>query len=208
MTFSLIDKKTETEHGEVTIDLFDPKSSYDLGNGYKVELLGYYPDFSGFAKNGEPQTNSPVPNNPAFLFNMISPDHPEGEVSFTAIRQTVEPLGETDYKMAFKDIGTRNATALTVRKDLTLWVLGLGGAIFMIGVIQGSYWNHRRIWIQQKDGALLIAGHTNKNWHTLKKEMAFLVKDTGIPEPIDQSDKENNGKESRNTDGKSRTNKQ
>nr|WGD89412.1 hypothetical protein P5656_04105 [Bacillus subtilis] len=31
-------------------------------------------------------------------------------------------------------------TGLTVRKDLTLWVLAVGGAIFMIGVIQGMYW--------------------------------------------------------------------
>ncbi|MBM7713675.1 cytochrome c biogenesis protein ResB [Siminovitchia sp. FSL H7-0308] len=208
MTFSLIDKKTETEHGEVTIDLFDPKTSYDLKNGYKVELLGYYPDFSGFAKNGEPQTNSPVPNNPAFLFNMISPEKPDGEVSFTAIRQTVEPLGETEYKMAFKGIGTRNATGLTVRKDLTLWVLAVGGTIFMIGVIQGSYWNHRRIWLQHKQGQLLIAGHTNKNWHSLRREITGMVEGTSIPEPIDQSQKEKNGKESRNHDAESGRTKQ
>ncbi len=42
---------------KLTIDLFDPQDEYDLGNGYKVELVGYYPDFSGFAENGEPQTD-------------------------------------------------------------------------------------------------------------------------------------------------------
>jgi len=187
MTFNLVNKKEDKSYGEITIDLFDPKNDYDLGNGYKVELIGYYPDFSGFAENGEPQTNSPVPNNPAFLFNMISPEHPDGEVSFTAIRQTVEPLGETEYKMTFKDIGTRNATALTVRKDLTLWVLGIGGAIFMIGVIQGSFWAHRRIWLQRKGGEVLIAGHTNKNWHGLKNEITDIIKDTSIPDVVDQT---------------------
>ncbi|WP_313430617.1 cytochrome c biogenesis protein ResB [Siminovitchia terrae] len=198
MTFTLMNKKQEKGYGDVTIDLFDPKDSYDLGNGYKVELVGYYPDFSGFAENGEPQTNSPNPNNPAFVFNMISPEHPKGEVSFTAIRQTVEPLGETDYKMTFKGIDTRNATALTVRKDMTLWILGVGGAIFMIGVIQGSFWMHRRIWLQRKDGEILIAGHTNKNWHGLKKDISDLIKDTSIPDVIDQTG-ENKGKESGNT---------
>lgn len=197
MTFDLVNKKQDKGFGEVTIDLFDPKDSYDLGNGYKVELIGYYPDFSGFAKNGEPQTKSPNPNNPAFLFNMITPEHPNGEISFTAIRQTVEPLGETDYKMTFKSIDTRNATALTVRKDMTLWILGIGGAIFMIGVIQGSFWMHRRIWLQRKDGEILIAGHTNKNWHGLKKDITDLIKDTSIPDAIDQSE-ENKGKESGN----------
>ncbi|GIN21010.1 cytochrome c biogenesis protein ResB [Siminovitchia fordii] len=198
MTFTLMNKKQEKGYGEVTIDLFDPKDSYDLGNGYRVELIGYYPDFSGFAENGEPQTKSPNPNNPAFVFNMISPEHPKGEVSFTAIRQTEEPLGETDYKMTFKGIDTQNATALTVRKDLTLWILGVGGAIFMIGVIQGSFWMHRRIWFQYKNGEVFIAGHTNKNWHGLKKDISDLIEGTSIPDVIDQTG-ENKGKESGNT---------
>ncbi|MFS0646105.1 cytochrome c biogenesis protein ResB [Siminovitchia sp. 179-K 8D1 HS] len=195
MSFSLMDKKTGGSKGELTVDLFDPKDEYDLGNGYKIELLGFYPDFAGFAENGEPQSNSPLPNNPAFLFNMISPEHPDGEVSFTAIRQTVEPLGETDYKMKFSGITTRNATALVVRKDLTLWVVGLGGLIFMIGVIQGSYWNHRRIWLQKHNGETLIAGHTNKNWHGLKREIADIVTGTSIPEPIDQQAEKSNSTE-------------
>lgn len=200
MTFALIDKQTEKEHGELTIDLFDPKKEYELNDGYKVELLGYYPDFSGFAENGEPQTDSPIPNNPAFLFNMISPEHPEGEVSFTAIRQTVEPLGDTEHKMIFKGVTTHDATALTVRKDLTLWILGIGGAIFMIGVIQGSYWTHRRIWLQYVNGEVFIAGHTNKNWHSLKKDITDIVKDTSIPDVVDQTEEKNKGEESRNTD--------
>lgn len=186
MVFSLVEKESATEIGTISIDLFNPEDEYDLGNGYKVELLGYYPDFSGIDETGEPQTDSAVPNNPAFLFNMISPDHPEGEVSFTAIQQTLEPLGETEYKMVFKDATTISTTVLTVRKDLTLWILLTGGIIFMIGVIQGSYWNHRRIWLQQIKGDLLLAGHTNKNWYGFKKEMNMIIQDTKIPEPIDQ----------------------
>ncbi|MBS4209713.1 cytochrome c biogenesis protein ResB [Bacillus sp. FJAT-50079] len=194
MSFNFMKKSDESIKADVTIDLFDPQDLYDLGDGYKLELLGYYPDFSGFSENGEPKTNSSVPNNPAFVFNMISPEHPNGEVSFAAIQQTLEPLGETDYKMTFKDISTRNASVLIVRKDLTLWILGLGGAIFMIGVIQGSYWNHRRIWLQKVNGKMIIAAHTNKNWHTLRREIALIVKDTSIPEPIDQQEEKTSKK--------------
>ncbi|WP_394237329.1 cytochrome c biogenesis protein ResB [Niallia oryzisoli] len=190
MSFSFRDKETNTVKGELTIDLFDPKDVYDLGNGFKIELLGYYPNFSGL-ENGEPQTKSSIPDNPAFLFNMISPEHPGGEVSFTAIRQTVEPLGETEYKMKFSGASTRNVTALTVRKDLTIWIIGIGGAIFMIGVIQGSYWNHRRIWLQKLNGDILIAGHTNKNWYGLKREIVDIVKNTSIPTPTDQQEVKN-----------------
>ncbi|MCJ8006715.1 cytochrome c biogenesis protein ResB [Lederbergia wuyishanensis] len=195
MTFNFLKKANEEIKGEVTIDLFDPQEEYDLGKGYKVQLLGYYPDFSGFAENGEPQTDSQTPNNPAFLFNMISPEHPDGEKSFTAIRQTLEPLGETEYKMTFKGITTQNATALIVRKDLTLWILGIGGAIFMLGVIQGSYWNHRRIWLQRIKGDVLIAAHTNKNWYGLKREIEMILKNTSIPEPDDQNDKKSDENE-------------
>ena len=33
---------------------------------------------------------------------MITPDHPEGEISFVAIQETVEPLGETTIKWPLK----------------------------------------------------------------------------------------------------------
>ncbi|WP_050179664.1 cytochrome c biogenesis protein ResB [Domibacillus robiginosus] len=186
MQFALTNKATGREMGELTVDLFEQQDSYDLGSGYKVELLGFYPDFDGFSKEGEPKSKSPLPNNPAFLFNMMSPEHPDGEVSFVEIQNTMEPLGETDYKMTFKSLETRDVSALTIRKDLTLPILGLGGIIFMAGVIQGSYWNHRRIWIQKKNGRFYAAGHTNKNWHGLKKELDFVFKGASIPAPEDQ----------------------
>lgn len=40
----------------------------------------------------------------------------------------------------------------------------------MIGVAIGSYWNHRRIWVEQlSDGTVRLAAHTNKNWFSMKK---------------------------------------
>lgn len=189
MRLALKNKSTGEEMGELTVDFFEQQDLYDLGGGYKVELLGFYPDFDGFSEEGEPKSKSPLPNNPAFLFNMISPEHPDGEVSFVQIQNTMEPVGETDYKMVFKNLETRDVSALTIRKDLTLPILGLGGIIFMIGVIQGSYWNHRRIWIREINGRLYVAGHTNKNWYGLKKELDFVLKGTTISVPEDQAEK-------------------
>jgi cytochrome c biogenesis protein len=117
---------------------------------------------------------------------MYSPEKPEGEVSFVAIQQTIEPLGDNDYKMAFNGIETKDVTGLTVRKDLTLWIIGLGGLIFMIGVVQGAYWNHRRIWIQRKGDEVWVAAHTNKNWFGLKREIQLVLAGTEIQEPMDQ----------------------
>ncbi|OAS87441.1 MULTISPECIES: cytochrome c biogenesis protein ResB [Metabacillus] len=188
MTFSLIDKETEKSFGEITVDLLDPQSNYDLGNGYKVEISTYLPDFF-FNEEGVPSTKTRIPNNPAFVFKMITPETPKGETSFVAIQQTIEPSGDNQYKMKFQGVETKNLTALTVRKDLTLWFLALGGAIFMIGVIQGMYWNHRRIWIRRSDDELLIAGHTNKNWYGLSQELKLILDGTSLTIPKDQMKK-------------------
>lgn len=194
MTFSLTNKKTGQSYGNLTINLFDPKSKYDLGNGYSVEILSYFPDFE-FSKSGEPSTKSRIPNNPAFVFRMKAPDKPKGDTSFVAIRQTIEPFANNEYKMAFKGIETKNVSGLTLRKDSTLWVIILGGIVFMIGVIQGAYWNHRRIWIQHKQGEIWVAAHTNKNWYGLKREMEAVLTGTNIHMPIDQLQRENTEKE-------------
>lgn len=190
MTFQLENKETAEQFGEFTIDLINPEPEYDLGNGYRVELRDYYADFTGF-ENGEPQSQSPVPNNPAFLVRMYTPEKTEPETSFVLIRETIEPFGENEFKLTFQSAETRDISGLTIRKDLTLPFLMLGGLIFMIGVAQGSYWNHRRIWIQQTDnGEILIAGHTNKNWNSVKKDIYQLSKSTAIPKVIDQQDPE------------------
>jgi cytochrome c biogenesis protein len=189
MSFTLQSKETGEEFGEVKIDLNNPEKQYDLGDGYSVEVKSYFPDFE-FNEDGEPSTKSRVPNNPAFVFEMTAPDKPEGEVSFVAIQETIEPLGDNNYKMAFKAVETKNVSGLTVRKDSTLWFLGLGGIIFMIGVVQGAYWNHRRVWIRRMGDKVWVAGHTNKNWHGLKREIEVIFDGTGLDVPRDQQQDE------------------
>lgn len=189
MSFNLINKETEESFGSLMVDLNNPQKTYELDKGYVVELMSYFPDFE-FDEKGEPATISKVPNNPAFIFNMKTPDKPDGEVSFVAIKETVEPLGENTYKLAFSGVETKDVTALTVRKDLTLWILFTGGIIFMIGVVQGSYWNHRRIWIKKNQDGILIAGHTNKNWHGIKKDIKKVIESTPLYEPTDQLEEE------------------
>ena len=200
MSFNLMKKDSEKTFGEFTVDLNNPQKKYKLKKGYTVELKSYFPDFD-FDDEGKPITVTKVPNNPAFIFNMITPDKPEGETSFVAIKQNLEPLGENDYKVSFAGIETRHAAALTVRKDMTLGLLFLGGGIFMIGVVQGAYWNHRRIWIRKKDGEIWLAGHTNKNWHGLKRDIAAAIEGTNIDEPADQADGEGSSDKGENASG-------
>ncbi|MBM7701679.1 cytochrome c biogenesis protein ResB [Metabacillus iocasae] len=189
MSFNLVNKESNESFGSLKVDLHNPQKNYDLGNGYRVELASYFPDFY-FDSDGNPNTKTRIPNNPAFVFKMVSPTKPEGEVAFVAIRENLEPLGDNEYKMAFAGVETKNVTGLTVRKDLTLWILGVGGAIFMIGVIQGMYWNHRRLWIQRIDNEIWLAGHTNKNWYGLRNELNKALSDTSFVELEDQVQQE------------------
>jgi len=189
MTFQLTDKATEESLGEFTVDLIEPERSYELDSGAIVELKDFYPDYDG-VKDGEPVSKSPIPNNPAFIFKMITPEKPDGEMSFVAIRQTLE-TEENDYKVNFLSAETRDMSGLTIRKDKTLYILLLGGIIFMIGVSQGSYWNHRRIWVQKGDGnEMLIASHTNKNWFALRKELDQVRDYADLPQYEDREDRE------------------
>lgn len=185
MSFNLVNKSENEPLGNLKIDLNEPETKYDLGNGYSVEIMSYFPDFE-FNDEGEPRTKSRVPNNPAFVFKMLTPDKPDGEISFVAIQQTVEPFGDNEYQMKFAGIETKDVSGLTVRKDLTLWFFAVGGFIFMFGVAQGAYWNHRRIWIRRKDNEIWVSGHTNKNWHGLKREIGMILDGSGIQEPKDQ----------------------
>ena len=189
MTFQLTEKATESSLGEFTVDLTNPEREYELDSGARVILSDYYPDYDG-VKDGEPISKSPIPNNPAFIFKMVTQAKPEGEMSFVAIKQTLE-TEVNDYKVKFVSAETRDISGLTVRKDKTLYLLLLGGIIFMIGVSQGAYWNHRRIWIQKgSNGELLVAGHTNKNWFSLKKELDQVKDVAKLPSYEDRQDKE------------------
>ncbi|WP_431029625.1 cytochrome c biogenesis protein ResB [Lysinibacillus sp. LZ02] len=190
MRFALTNKATEESLGDIVIDLTNPDTVYEIDANTKVEILSYVPDFDGF-KDGEPQTASPSPNNPAFIFRMYTPETPEGETSFVAIKNTLEPLGENAYKMSFQNIETRDKTGLTIRKDSTIPILFVGGFIFMLGVVIGSYWAHRRVWIEElEDGTIRLAAHTNKNWFGIKKELDALTEFAHLPAYADQVDLE------------------
>jgi cytochrome c biogenesis protein len=189
MSFVLEDKETGETFGQIDIDLFNPESVYDLGEGYRIEIREYFPDFVMSSSN-VPSTRSQIPDNPVFIFEMFTPDTPEGEVSFVGIRTNLEPMGENDFKMTFVDVETKHVSALIVRKDYTLPILIIGGFIFMIGLVQGSYWAHRRIWFQRIDGKVWIAGHTNKNYLALRKDIDYVISDTSLSAPVDQVEEE------------------
>ncbi|OCS92430.1 cytochrome c biogenesis protein ResB [Caryophanon latum] len=189
MTFALTNKETQQSLGEVTIDLYNPETSYVIDEQTRIDIIGYYPHFTGF-EEGEPQTGSRFPTNPAFLFKMFTPQTPEGETSFVGIQQTVEPLGDNAYQMRFVSTEFTDISGLTIRLDRTIPILFVGAIIFLIGVAMGSYWQHRRIWLLVQDDTLYVAAHTNKNWFSMQKDMKRLEEAVQLPHVVDQLDEE------------------
>ncbi|MBB5172950.1 cytochrome c biogenesis protein ResB [Texcoconibacillus texcoconensis] len=183
---SVADDNGDVPDTEITVDLYDPEMSYDLGGGYVVEIEEYFPDYVFDEHNQEPTTATRIPDNPLIIFNVQTPSIPDGEKSVVGV-QTNEPiLGENEYRLELSGVEMNDVTALTVRLDRTLPLLIVGGFIFMVGLIQGSYWSHRRIWLQQKGEELWVAGHTNKNWQSLMKDFEAISSNTNIAMPIDQ----------------------
>src|SRR5690625_5116676 len=160
MTFKIfeIDDPEQDSLGEVTIDLTRPESLYELNNGFKLRVFQYFPDYE--MEDGEPRTNSTIPRNPAFIFNLLPPDSDEGENSFVVLEVNLDATGENKYALDIVDIETRYVSGLSIRRDYTIPLFILGAAIFMIGVSQGMYWQHRRVWIKPEGNGVLLAAHT------------------------------------------------
>lgn len=189
MTFEILDNEAEdSSYGEITIDLVSPEKYYELDSGFSVVLSQYFPEY--YLQDGEPATRSKFPKNPAFVFHVYPPDSEKPEVSFVGIGKNIDATGENKYRLGITNFSTHFVSGLTVRKDYTLPFFILGAAIFMIGLIQGMYWQHRRIWINTKDDSLLLAAHTNKNWFGIKKDIEKAIQGTNVQMVVDQQEDE------------------
>lgn len=184
-----VDDPDQEAIGTFTIDLLDtPETTFTFDNGYAVEVMYYYPD--AHLVEGVPKSKSSYPRNPAFVFGVYSPEGEEIEVSYAGIGHNIDPTNENQYKLGIIDVDTHYVSGLSIRRDYSLPFFGLGAAIFMIGVIQGMYWQHRRIWLHPKGDTLLLAAHTNKNWFGLKKDIDKAIDGTNIIMVDDQQELE------------------
>ena len=181
------DDPDETSLGSFSIDLTNPESEYELDNGFRVVIDQYYPDYY-LDNNGTPASETDYPRNPAFVMMVYPPDSDSAEISFLGIGRNIDATGENQYKLGIEDFEMRDVSGLTLRVDYTLTYFIIGSAIFMIGVIQGMYWQHRRIWIHPKGNGILLAAHTNKNWFGISKDIENSIENTSIKMVDDQQE--------------------
>ncbi|WP_164218200.1 cytochrome c biogenesis protein ResB [Virgibacillus sp. YIM 98842] len=188
MSFDIVEEDGDGEAlGTFTVDLSSPETSYELDSGFQVEVSQYFPDFY-MDEDGNPASETNFPRNPGFVFLVYPPESDTAEVSFIGIGRNIDATGDNNYSLSINDFDMRAASGITVRVDYTLPFFGLGAAIFMIGVIQGMYWQHRRIWLRPTSDGVMLAAHTNKNWHGVQKDIEKAIDGTKINMVEDQQE--------------------
>ncbi|MEK4756415.1 cytochrome c biogenesis protein ResB [Macrococcoides caseolyticum] len=171
MIFKVQDKQGKQIGKNFEVELDNPNDDYKISDTLNVHLRNYAPDFDKITENGALATKSPLPNNPAFVFEVN--DGKKSEYSLLKIRSSQDISKDNQYDVKFVSATNKTITYLTVKKDLTLPILFVGFTIFLFGLAIGSYINHRRIWINTNEG--MLAAHTNRNYYGFKHEIDTML---------------------------------
>ncbi|URN94158.1 MAG: cytochrome c biogenesis protein ResB [Candidatus Pristimantibacillus lignocellulolyticus] len=188
----ITNKETGETFGPFHLSMVDPELNYEVGP-YKITLIDKYMDFS-INSEGEPITLSREPNAPAFIFNIQGPNLKEsGEVFMyfplqkDKVRFSQNTINrELTDKLEIKVDGMENVsfseatTYLNIRIDKAVKFLWIGAIISMIGLLLGTYWQHRRIWLRIDEHKLTLGAHTTKNWYGMRTDTSYALGKVGI----------------------------
>ncbi|SEN23415.1 cytochrome c biogenesis protein ResB [Paenibacillus sp. OV219] len=188
----LIDHKTGKTYGPFNLEMKDPKLAYNLGP-YSLELKQTYMDFALDAE-GKPTTKSREPNAPAFVFVLKGPDLAAGGEPYMYFPKQNDKVrfsqdminGDLAKRFEIKVpamTGVEFApveTSLNIRTDRAMPYIWFGAGISMFGLLIGSYWHHRRIWLRIDDRQVTLGAHTNKNNYGMRAEVASALRGIGI----------------------------
>ncbi|WP_424766110.1 cytochrome c biogenesis protein ResB [Paenibacillus sp. sgz302251] len=200
----LVDKQTGQTYGPFDLPMKDAALQHKLGP-YTLDLYANYMEFA-IDENGEPTTLSRDPIAPAFVFTVKGPGlDPAGEpyMYFPMQKDKVKFAQDTINKALLDKIeikvdGMENvdfseaATHLNIRMDKALPYVWIGAIFSMIGLLMGSYWQHRRIWLRVDDNELSLGAHTNKNWYGMRSDIAGTLQRIGIT--VDPKSLDNGGR--------------
>lgn len=192
MTFRLEDSEGNTLGDNFTVELDDPEDSYQITEDVSIDMRAYAPDFLEIDDNGTLITATPVPTNPAFVFEVD--DGEKQELSLLQIMNSTDITQDNEYNIRFVEAEDHMASVLTLKKDLAMPYMAAGFIIFLIGLFIGSYINHRRIWINAEGDTMNIAAHTNKNYYGMKKEMNTILESYEFEAVKDKEEEESNSK--------------
>lgn len=189
----IVNRKTGEKYGPFTLPMRNPALTYRVGP-YTLTVKDKFMDF-GLDDQGRPMTKSRDPNAPAFVFLIQGPGLPASGEPYIYFPRDIDKAkfsqdvlnksiaDKLEIKVSsMKDVSlSEYTTILNVRVDRAMPFIWTGAAIFMIGVIMGLYWNHRRVWLRFDQGVLSLGAHTNKNHFGLRMEISAAMTNSGIP---------------------------
>ncbi|MFF2482121.1 cytochrome c biogenesis protein ResB [Paenibacillus sp. NPDC058071] len=189
---TLHDKATGQSYGPFELPMKDAPLEYDVGP-YHMKLMANYMEFA-VGQDGEPVTLGREPKAPAFVFLINGPGLPEKGQPYIyfPMQKDKEKFGQDKLNAALADkleikVDTMDnvqfaeaSTYLNVRIDKALNYVWFGAVISMLGLLMGSYWQHRRIWLRIDDGELSLGAYTNKNWYGMRADVAWALGKSGI----------------------------
>jgi len=189
LNFALVDKRAgNKEIGPIKLDLFEPKQEQQIADGIKVRVLDYFPDFY-LNEEGKPATKTNLPKNPMFAIEISSSKEPVKE-KFVYVTGSIIPENEnTRYTLSIKMPDLVDISGLMVRVDKAVPLIYFGAFVFMIGVVMGFFWQHRRIWLQFDQNIIHLAAHTNKNWFGLRREVETVTEQLKLAIPLEEKAK-------------------
>lgn len=189
LNFTLIDLKNgDKEVGPIKLDLYNPQEEIQVADGMKVRILDYFPDFA-MGKDGKPITQTNLPKNPMFALEVLDERDAINEKLVYLQGSILTQKDNPRYGLKIEMPDLVDISGLNVRTDKALPLIFFGSFVFMIGVSMGFFWQHRRIWVQLQEGNVLIAGHTNKNWFGLRKEVQGMVEQTNLSVTLEDKTK-------------------
>ncbi|MGE7271971.1 cytochrome c biogenesis protein ResB [Brevibacillus panacihumi] len=185
LNFSLVDKLSgDKKIGTIKLDLYQPKQEHQFPDGIKVRVLDYFPNFY-LDQDGKPATKTNLPKNPMFALENTTQGESTRE-KFAYVMGSIISEGENGrFSLEINMPDFIDISGIMVRKDKVVPLIYFGALIFMIGVSMGTFWQHRRIWIQLGSEHLYLAGHTNKNWFGMRREVRLLIEEIEVPIVLD-----------------------
>ncbi|MFD2371817.1 cytochrome c biogenesis protein ResB [Brevibacillus sp. GCM10020057] len=189
LNFDVIDQKNGGKLvGQLKVDLYDPPKEQKIGNGVVVRTLDYFPDFM-MGSDGKPATKTNLPKNPMVALEIVGENGKVAEKSVYLQGTVITQKSNPQYGLVIRKPDLIDITGLNVRVDKAVPLIYFGSIIFMIGVVMGFFWQHRRIWVQFQEDHVMLAGHTNKNWFGLRREIQGLIEQTELPLAIEDKAK-------------------
>ena len=152
--------------------------SVPLRGDYTLKLVAFYPDLV-IGQDNQPMNRSDELRNPAALLEVDKGGKPLFRSWVFAFFPEVHSVKHAPFRFRYVSFKGLQYTGLQVSKDPGVWIVWLGCALMVVGLIVSFFLSHRRIWVYIEDKGkkrhVLVVGNTNRNRGAFSQYFEGLV---------------------------------